>query len=377
MTEELTNKFEVTTQSIFDCDSKIIDKLIELIQNYLDDPTAKIRVSSYDFEMNNFFTNLSKGKSDIKIIFEPCAAQDSSILCAYLEVMGDSKARLRRNGKKHNHHKFLLLENKNEKIVIQTSCNFKITTRSNDLIVVRDEEIYDFYLKRWNKIWNEGDSFCDKKRKDLFSNEISDDTIDFDSEFNIEVKEFDEFSNKNNTIKCIFSPISEKNDPILNRYFLYKRVEPNTSFCILQSQFENKRGELIANRIVKLAKEKNCAFRILATKYKNESEESGGYLSKQVNNILVEGANLYKDNIQFKIFKKKHKNNHSKLVLMEETNNQNIKKVLTGSHNFDKSSLDLNDEALLRINDTSVYSDYITYFNLLWNSDSVEFAKKN
>ena len=352
ISETFENQVMVITQTT---ESNSDDVLINqsLKEMVLSVPTnEKIRVSAYQYNQQRFLNSLQTAKNanaDVRVIFN--SNQRDDVDQEFVDVLGKSNVKFKVIGDENNHNKFVLFSKvkfPNESsfrtnVVAQTSCNFKKTSRANDMILIDDDKIYNAYLTYWNKI--------SKSKKD-------------GSKW--KPRWYDKsFKGTDSRFKCYFFPRKkksadpEKNDLILE---ILENVKGPAEIKILMSKWQNDRGLDIAKKIKFLAEDRKCSFEIIVSKHKS-SGGSGGYLDANIETLL-KGI----DNVTLYTYKKDKPSNHSKVIIIDATNyyNGNAQRIIwTGSHIFNENGLTKNSEAMIKCRVPDVYNCYLNYFNKL------------
>ena len=363
----IDNRYMIITQNAYGQPKKttIIDTLVKMIESVPSGSKNRVRVSAYSYKTDKvgnitpFYSALLRAKKknrNVRIIFNRKLRKDSDVR-AFQKKMGDSKKDdciiFNKIGSVNNHNKFVLFAKVKfpgedfyrTNVVAQTSCNFKGTTRSNDLILIEDKTIYNAYYKYWLALKKSSGSSYDVDKV-----------------------------SKGKGVKCYFFP-KKSGDTILE-ILDNINIKKTAKIRVLQSQFEDDRGFRIAQKIVAIAKEPKCTVEIILTKYTKSQGDtktsSGGYLDKRIEKLLKKAKG-----VKLSIYENGKHTNHSKVLMIDAKDycGSSQKLVWTGSHNFNQNSLTNNDEALIKIKSKGVYEYYEQYFTRLQKDGPFEHNK--
>lgn len=262
-----------------------------------------------------------------------------------------------------NHNKFFLFSQLNEElyenqnqnhhtssttsqfIVAQTSANMtnEQTMNYNDLIVIKnDQHFYEGMLGYWQRL--KSNSFHLSKATTIEGQ---------------------------NGIKAYFFPRLIDSDPV-EKILNDVRCDLTGSLIrVIQSRFDDDR-DYLAEKLAQLAKA-SCDVKVIVRK-----EPKLNSPGKKVVKFLGENlASLTYKDIDGKILVTNSL--HSKVLMINARMSHSTQKstlVLTGSHNFNLTSLKTNDESLFKINDLKTFESYLKYWNQL-TQDSGTFNFTN
>lgn len=258
------------------------------------------------------------------------------------------------------HDKFFLiseLEGLGKYAIIQTTANINVTQchQFNNTIVIYDnEELYNKYLLHWNNLHSniiarKSGQFLEKN-----PNIFKDEPVDFKDK--VSAFFFPRY-------EC---PIEKELERVLER-------DENAQIDVCMAYLTRYGFKKLLRRL-----NKRHRVRILISE-EDQNDSTLSYFVERWNvpakiienrkynqEIYVDenGDERIRDNWQARM--------HHKFVLIKE-----IKKriVWTGSYNITYPGLNLNDEAILRIEDPYVYKSYLKTFNMLWQPSKLKEIK--
>lgn len=238
-----------------------------------------------------------------------------------------------------NHNKFFLFSklNDSEFIVAQTSANMTDgqLKNYNDLVVIKhDKAFYDGMIEYW---------------KTLKKSSGKTETIE-----------------GQNGIKSYFFPRLTGSDPVEKLLNQVRCDSPGSLIRVIQSRFDDHRDYLAA-RMAVLAKE-GCDVKVIVREEPDKNSPGKKVVKLLGQNIAVLPYKGAGDE------DKELNSIHSKVLLIQariDKSNEKETIVMTGSHNYNLTSLRTNDEALFKIKDSKTFEDYLNYWNRLAKDSGV------